>query len=392
MPVSVSLIRRAGRPHFEARWIDPVTGLKKTRTTRTAVRRDAERFAARIELELNESGSIDPALTTWAEVEERYKSEVLPALASATARKVNSTFTKIKDLVNPRLASALDASQISRFTTLMRAAKPKPSEYTIKGHLSVLSRVLGWASRMGLIKTIPNIEMPKRLTGMKGRAITKEEFDRMIAAVPHVVPKEAVASWEHLLNGLWLSGLRLSEAMKLHWTDTRQIAVDFTGRRPMMRIQAADDKGKRFRLLPITREFAEFLQQTPESTRKGHVFNPRPLRPPFAVRLLEDWVSKTISRIGAKALVLVNAKKHASAHDLRRSFGFRWSRLVMPAVLQELMRHESINTTMHFYVGQNAEATADSVWAASTQPIGNDSGNTHHSEADSTQSRKHKTA
>jgi len=31
----------------------------------------------------------------------------------------------------------------------------------------------------------------------------------------------------------------------------------------------------------------------------------------------------------------------------------------MSTVLRELMRHESIETTMRFYVGQNAEATAD---------------------------------
>jgi len=36
----------------------------------------------------------------------------------------------------------------------------------------------------------------------------------------------------------------------------------------------------------------------------------------------------------------------------------------MPAVLQQLMRHESINTTMQFYVGRNAEATADTLWEA----------------------------
>ena len=50
--------------------------------------------------------------------------------------------------------------------------------------------------------------------------------------------------------------------------------------------------------------------------------------------------------------------KHASAHDLRRGFGFRWSRRIMPAVLKELMRHADIKTTMDFYVGTEAEETA----------------------------------
>lgn len=67
----------------------------------------------------------------------------------------------------------------------------------------------------------------------------------------------------------------------------------------------------------------------------------------------------------------VTVAQCASAHDLRRSFGFRWSRRVMPAVLKELMRHASIETTMTFYVGQNAEATADELWEChekATQP------------------------
>ncbi len=51
--------------------------------------------------------------------------------------------------------------------------------------------------------------------------------------------------------------------------------------------------------------------------------------------------------------------KYASAHDLRRIFGERWSTRIMPEVLMELMRHETIDTTMKYDVGRNAERTAD---------------------------------
>jgi integrase len=54
--------------------------------------------------------------------------------------------------------------------------------------------------------------------------------------------------------------------------------------------------------------------------------------------------------------------KYASAHDLRRSFGERWSSRVMPQVLMVLMRHQSIETTLRYYVGRNANTTADAVW------------------------------
>ena len=92
-------------------------------------------------------------------------------------------------------------------------------------------------------------------------------------------------------------------------------------------------------------------------------------------------VGKTISAIGEKTGIKVDERKkgdvtktkYASAHDLRRSFGLRWARHLMPDDLMVLMRHETIETTMKYYVGRNAQATADRLWDA----VGNNSGNSH---------------
>jgi integrase len=77
---------------------------------------------------------------------------------------------------------------------------------------------------------------------------------------------------------------------------------------------------------------------------------------------------KTIARVGEAAGVVVDRKgddvTYASSHDLRRSFGLRWSRRVMPPVLQGLMRHESRDTTMTYYVGQDAQTTTAELYAA----------------------------
>jgi hypothetical protein len=42
--------------------------------------------------------------------------------------------------------------------------------------------------------------------------------------------------------------------------------------------------------------------------------------------------------------------------------GARWARRVVPAVLKELMRHRSVETTLKYYAKQDAEAIADVVW------------------------------
>ena len=214
---------------------------------------------------------------------------------------------------------------------------------------------------------------------MRGRPITAEEFDRMIEATPKIVDNAAADSWRFYLRGLWTSGLRLSESLTLRWDDAPDvIVVDRSGRRPMLRIPAESHKAHRDTLLPMMPEFAELLESIPEGQRRGRVF--KLLATDGTPRAAElTGVSKTITAIGKTAGVVVDERqrngktirKFASAHDLRRAFGQRWAGKVMPTVLRELMRHSSINTTMAYYVGTNAEATADAIWEAVGSTPGN---------------------
>ena len=57
----------------------------------------------------------------------------------------------------------------------------------------------------------------------------------------------------------------------------------------------------------------------------------------------------------------------ASAHDLRRSFGTRWARLVPTAVLMQLMRHESIQTTSTYYLDLDADKITEDLYRVSGQ-------------------------
>src|SRR3954465_5088686 len=74
---------------------------------------------------------------------------------------------------------------------------------------------------------------------------------------------------------------------------------------------------------------------------------------------------RVISEIGELAGVLVNKPegKYATAQNLRRSFGTRWASRVKPTTLQLLMRHRSIETTMKYYVDQDADEIGDELWS-----------------------------
>ena len=77
-----------------------------------------------------------------------------------------------------------------------------------------------------------------------------------------------------------------------------------------------------------------------------------------------------VSVIGELAGVKVHTNpktgkvKYASAHTLRACFGTRWAKWVMPAVLQKLMRHESIETTLTFYVDLDTDELAEDLYRA----------------------------
>lgn len=368
----VIVYRPSDREYWYCQWKDPVSGRKKTRSTRTTHKREADRFRARLEVEL-ESGAVDrSARVSWEAFRRRYEAEVLASKSEITAAKEKSTLNAVEEHLSPRLLVSLDASAISRFRAKLLVLER--AGYTIRGHLSALRRALTWAKDMGMIPAVPTIPA-QHAVASRGRPVTAEEFERMVELVPEVVGPGSAPSWLWLLRGLWWSGLRLSEAMRLSWRDDRLLCVDLSGERPMFRFRAAGHKSRRECILPMAPEFAEMLYSVPREDRRGLVFNPRPLRKPFDVRLRTDTVSKRITAIGERAGVVVSHRgdtpKFASAHDLRRGFGFRWAHRVPAVTLQQMMRHQSIQTTQEFYLGRDAEAAADIAWASIANTMAN---------------------
>jgi integrase len=408
------------------RWRDPTTG-KYRRTTkyrdpRTGEetetgtdRRAAKKLAALLERDLMAGLAVGPGSTGWQQFRDRYETEVVPALARRTGEKITVVFNAVEKalprVANGRLAD-LTAEALSRLQADLRDGGR--SENTIASYLAHLRAALAWAVDQGMILAIPKIRRPQRAKGgkgskSKGRPITGEEFERMLLAIgpalaetrkrkravnrrtrankgqtprntrtddlPVEVNRAAVESWRHYLHGLWLSGLRLEESLALSWDRDDRPRVDLTGKRPMLRIPAECEKGNRDRVLPITPDFAEFLLRTKEVDRHRSVF--RPIMPSGNLAGREQ-AGRMVALIGELARVKVSDKtvrcsetgkdrhrvKWASAHDLRRSFGNRWAKRVMPAVLQRLMRHESIETTLAYYVDLDANELAEDLYRA----------------------------
>jgi integrase len=375
--ITVSVVEFADRKHFQMQFRDPVTGRKKTRSTqveRTGLKRqrtEAERVAAKWESELREGRYHSASKVTWEDFRQRYEDEALPRLSTETAKKVQTAFDLVERILKPNRLSDLTAEALSRWIVKVQAEGR--SEATVAIYCRHLRAAISWALDMGLITAVPKMRIPKPAAGaklMKGRPIVREEHERMLMAVGKVVPAASAPAWTTFLEGLWWSGLRLGEALKLSWDATTDVcAVVVPGSHAVVRFRVAGQKARREEIWPCPPEFAQLLERTPEAERIGRVFKTIPS---------VDSAGRVVSAIGKAAKVIVDeaTDKPATAHDYRRAFGTRWSKLVMPATLKRLMRHKEIGTTMKYYVQTEAEDVADDLWAAFNKTEQGRAGNT----------------
>jgi len=366
-PVRVHVIERSRARFLQLVYREPRTGRKITRSSGTTNRRDAERAAARWEDELNSQQVSADGSIAFGHFVDLLDERHLKGLRPKTRTDYLGALELLERYCQPATLRDVTSELLTEFVGHMRSDSRDRSEETTRSRLAAIRASINWAVDAGLVPFCPRMpRMPRRRQsagGMRGRPLSDSEFNLILDATPQIVGDTRAPAWQHSLNGLWLSGLRLGEAIELSWDRSDVIAVDLSGPRPMFRIPPGSDKSGKGKLLPITPDFSAMLDEATD--RSGNVFHFPKERPGRAGGDPGEYASKTITKICRAAGVLTSEHppRHASAHDLRRSFGARWSRRVMPQVLQLLMRHESIETTMKFYVGQDVQHAVSVLWS-----------------------------
>ncbi len=194
---------------------------------------------------------------------------------------------------------------------------------TIQGHLAYLRAALRWAADQKFIPAAPKVVTPKVPKKKIIRKIVAEEFERLIAKAPSPF-------WFAFIATDWYTGMRRNEMLDLTWDNLDMPRIDFAESR--IWIPAAYNKSDADQWLPMHPQLVEVLQALPE--KKGFLF-------PFrnAPREVSRKFTKLARSLGLKI----------SLHDLRRSFGSRYAAAVPAPVLQRLMRHADIKTTLAYY-------------------------------------------
>ena len=362
--INVIVVSR-GRKGLYLRYTDPLTNKRIERIAGTTNRGKAQKLAGEWQKELQQGTENDRSKLTWTEFRDSYLELHGSSLSRETQSKIETVLGSFEATIGAHRLTSVTSQHVSKWQAGLRT--DTKSEHTIASYTAHLKAAFNWAKEQGLIAKVPSIKKPKRAStseAMKGRPITSEEFERMLAQIvePYLKPLQH-AGWKHLLRGLWWSGLRLEESLNLWWDRLDRISIDLTSGRPLLRIPAEREKGNRDRLYPVATEFAEMILAVPEDERRG----------PFFTVLTKEGkpysrsrhaVGRIIAELGRKAGIVVKAhqktgeKEFASAHDLRRSFGERWAKRVEAPFLQKMMRHSAITTTLRYYSSRDAADAA----------------------------------
>jgi integrase len=314
----------------------------------------------------------------WEEFRERYTTIRLCGLREKSAIDAESRLDIAERILKPRAlgdvanSEALHSLQ-ARLLAGEESKKARRSPQTARNYLVAVLAALNWAECMGWLPAVPRVQKLKvsKLRQMKGRPISGEEFDRLLAKVESTVGESAADSWKFTLRGLWVSGLRLGELMHMHWSDERFIVPQWKrGALAVLAIPADMQKNDTEESIPLLPGFEALLLETPEAERFGWVFNPMSLETLLGRRIRHqrptaEWVGKIISRIGKAAGVIVRPAvgkgkpKYASAHDLRRSCA---ERLVSAGVpereVSRVLRHADVQTTRRHYAPGTVQESA----------------------------------
>jgi len=288
----------------------------------------------------------------------RYQTEHLVSLSEGSYSAWTTSANHLERLLHPRHLVDVDKGKLSRFRGLLLEDGLSPN--SVATYVRTIRAAIGWAYDMDLIADLPKIRARKGLkkrSGMRSRPITAEEFDRILATVVKVRPKDA-AAWERFLRGLWHSSLRVDELRRLSWNEQADLSIDTAGRYPMIRMLAEGHKSRRDCYQPITPEFWEVISQR-GYVRAGYVF-PLPARK--TDQMSRNRVIRVIGEIGAKAGVITDPAtgKTATSHDIgRRAALTRLSKTLTMSQTQQWARHSDPRTTSQYYIRDEAESLAE---------------------------------
>jgi integrase len=333
--VTVWVQRFKDRGTLMLQWIDPDTGRRKSKSAETADPKEAEDKRVDLEADLNAGRYQEAARMPWERFREVFEEEYLPNCRPWTRKKFSKAFDHFEAICNPAQLRSISERTVSAFGAGLRKLPGRRAGTTmepssVQVYLDFFHVALAWAKEQKLIPEVPKfpaVKVPKK----DPQPVPPESFERLLAKAGDDLQMRA-----YLLCG-WLAGLRLAEALALEWEENEEVPYLDLGRGRII-LPAKFVKAVKPQWLPLDPVLREALLLLPRLGREVFRFTDRAGRP-----VAELAVSHRVVKLAKQAGVKLTMK------TLRKGFGCYYASRVPAQVLQKLMRHADIKTTMAYY-------------------------------------------
>jgi integrase len=323
------------RPNLVLQWHDPDTGERKSKSAGTADLREAEDKAIELQTYIRNDQHVEPLKTTWPKFREMFDELYVAAKRASTRRNFDVALDGFERICKPAALASVNEVMVARYAARLRKqpGRRKDSDgmmaSTIAVRLQFLHTALRWAVKKKLLASVPDFPTVEALKKTP-QPVPDETFERLLAEA------RDDATRAFLLCG-WLAGLRLTEAYVLEWEENEKMPyVDFARERIILPAEFA--KSKRDDWVPLDRKLREALEKLPRESRRVFHFQNAEGQP-----LGGAGMSQRVQKLARLAGVNLTMK------SLRRGFACRYAGRVSAQVLQKLMRHSDIKTTMKYY-------------------------------------------
>jgi len=313
--VSSRKCRRRKRS-YHLRWLDPATGIMRSRKSGTD-RKKAENDRAALLAELRGGRVTDLRPVTWQAFTDEHVSMMTGGLHAADVRRTLEDFGE-QFGVSPRRVTY---GMVEAHVDALRARGF--GQATVNKRLRLLRGAFNKGVQRGYLAVNPMANGRFEAVDLRApRIVTPDEETALLDAAE----KEAGLRMRAFVYVALNTGARRGELLGLTWD-----RVDFEGER----VHFTHTKGKRDRYVPIGKPVVDLLRRLQMQTLKHGG--------PFVGMM--DAIAHKWSAIVERAKVAA-----VTPHDLRRTYVTRLIRAGVPLpTVQKLVGHADIQTTMVYY-------------------------------------------
>jgi len=359
----MKVIKRADRPFLLMVWTDPKTGRTRQETTKRTTKKAARHDAGQRAIEIAQGTHRDRV--EWDTFCSLYESKGLVKHSKKSKGQWRTARNALVAFHRPRFLDQVTTEliaewQVSLFQRVDDEGNPNPArESTVSAYSAKLKAALNWAvKKAGLLAEAPRIEVGEY--DVRGRPLSKAELAAYLAAIKEERPNDH-REIRRFVEGLVLSGLRISELMKLSWSPSSTVWLDAGREYPAVTFTKSGQKGRRKSDRPIAPAFWDLCQETPPAARTGLVFD---LPNGMGGRMANRTMLGILSAIGRATGIVTDPEtsKMITAHDLRRTFARNMHGKLPLADVRDMLGHRHTKTTDRYLQGTRTDEIAEKLW------------------------------